>query len=152
MSDPRYRLVIIFLVVLIHLAALLQFNLAADDPAIPPRWRLQVFFLVGLSLAVSVVIPFVHRPGAVWVLLAVEATALVIAGMPMGPAMTVESCLLAALVLTASTFTARWPGTVFSAGVLVLELMLQTPMDIAGARLAAPPTPHFSPSACPAPS
>ena len=141
MSDQRYRLVVIVLLVLIHLAALLQFDLATDSLAIPPQWRLQVFFLVGLSLAVSVVIPFARRHGAVWVLLAVEATALVIAGMPMGPAMTVESCLLVALVLTASTFTARWPGTVFSAGVLALELLLQTPMDIAGTRLAAPSGP-----------
>jgi len=71
----------------------------------------------------------------------VQAAALVIAGMPMGPGLAVESCLLAALVLTASTFTARWPGTVFSAGVLGLELALQMPMDIAGTRLAAPSVP-----------
>ncbi|OHD71086.1 MAG: hypothetical protein A2177_00300 [Spirochaetes bacterium RBG_13_68_11] len=141
MSDSQYRLVILFLAVLVHLAAFLQFDLAADDLAIPPQWRLQVFFLVCLSLAVSVAIPFVHRPGAVWVLLAVEAAALMIAGMPMGPSLTVESCLLATLVLTASSFTARWPGTLFSAGVLALELLLQMPMDIAGARLASPPGP-----------
>lgn len=141
MSDPRYRLIILLLVALIHLAAFFQFDLAADELLLPPRWRLQVFFLVGLSLAVGIAIPFARRHGAVWVLLAVEAAALVIAGMPMGSSLTVESCLLAALVLTASTFTARWPGTLFATGVLALELLLQMPMDIAGARLASPPAP-----------
>ena len=141
MSDPRYRFVVIVLVVLVHLAALLQFALAADGLPIPRQWRVQVFLLAGLSLAVSAAIPFLRRPGAVWALLTVAAAALVIAGMPMGPGLAVESCLLAALVLTASTFTARWPGTVFSAGVLGLELALQMPMDIAGTRLAAPSGP-----------
>jgi signal transduction histidine kinase len=141
MSDSRYRLVILFLAVLIHLAAFLQFDFMADELPIPTQWRLQVFFLVGLSLVVSAAISFVRQPGAVWALLAVEAAALVIAGMPMGPSMTIESYLLAALVLTSSTFTARWPGTLFSAGVLALELVLQMPMDIAGARLASPPGP-----------
>ena len=141
MSYPRYRFVVIFLVVLVHLAAVLQFVLVADELPIPRQWRIQVFFLTGLSLAIAAAIPFLRRPGAVWALLAVEAAALVIAGMPMGPGLTVESCLLAALVLTASTFTARWPGTVFSAGVLGLELALQMPMDIAGTRLAAPSVP-----------
>ena len=141
MSDPRYRFVVIFLIVLVHLAAILQFALVADGLPIPRQWRIQVFFLAGLSLAVSAAIPFIRRPGAVWALLAVEAAALVIAGMPMGPGLAVESCLLAALVLTASTFTNRWPGTVFSAGVLGLELALQMPMDIAGTRLAAPSVP-----------
>jgi signal transduction histidine kinase len=138
MSDRRYRFVIVFLIVLVHLAALLQFDLAVEGLAIPRAWRLQVFFLLGLSLAVSAAIPFARRAGAVWALLATEAAALAIAGMPMGSSLTVESCLLAALVLAASTRAGRWPSTVFSMAVLALELMLQMPMDIAGSRIAPP--------------
>jgi signal transduction histidine kinase len=138
MSDRRYRLVIVFLIVLAHLAAFLQFSLAAEGLAIPRAWRVQVIFLLGLSLAVSTAIPFVRRAGVVWALLATVAAALAIAGLPMGSDLTVESCLLAGLVLTASTFAARWPSTVFSAAVLALELLLQMPLDIAGSRVAPP--------------
>jgi len=138
MRDSRYRLVILLLAVLIHLAAILELELAADGLAISPRWRLQVIFLVGLSLAAAAAVPFARRPGVVWSLLAAETAALVIAGMPMGASLHLESCLLAALVLTASAAVGRWPGTLFSAAALGLVLVLQRPMDMAGSRIEAP--------------
>lgn len=141
MRDSRFRLLILLLAVLIHVAAILEFQFAADELSISLRWRVQVIFLVGLSLAAAAAVPFARRPGVVWSLLATEAAALVIAGMPLGPSLDLESCLLAALILTASAGTGRWPGTVFSAAVLGLVLVLQRPMDMAGSRIEAPSLP-----------
>jgi signal transduction histidine kinase len=141
MRDSRFRFVILVLDVLIHLAAFIEFQFSADGLAIPPTWRPQVLSLGGVSLAASAAVLFVRRPGAAWSLLVVETAALVIAGMPMGAGLAFESCLLAALVLVASSGVGRWPGTVFSAAALGLELLMQRPLDIAGSRIAAPPGP-----------
>ena len=143
MRDSRFRLVILLLAVLIHLAAILELELAADGLALSPRWRLQVIVLVGLSLVAAAAVPFARRPGVVWSLLATETAALVIAGMPMGASLHLESFLLAALVLTASAFVGRWSGTIFSTAALGLVLVLQRPMDMAGSRIEAPSSPEL---------
>lgn len=137
-SDRIYRIIVYILVVIAHAVALVQFRAISPVLALPQKWQLQMYFLIGVSLAAASAIPLLKNTSYIWGLLFIRALMLLVAGMPMGNHMMLEFSLLTALILDATAYTPPWKNAVFSVLLLVMVVAMQRPLMISGNILSAP--------------
>ncbi|MBN2551496.1 MAG: sensor histidine kinase [Spirochaetales bacterium] len=131
-----YRITVYLLTALAHGVAFLQFRSAAQSLFLPPRWHLQMLFLLILSLGISTAILFVKKSALVWGMLCLRALILLIAGMPMGENLMLEFTLVTTLILQTMTHTPLWGNAVFSTLLVVVVVLFQRPISVFGTTLA----------------
>lgn len=136
-TDKLYRPALCSLAALAHGFAFVRIQTLFARLPLPGRWHAQLLFLLALSLALSLLVPFVKREAAVWTALVLEALVFLAVGMPLGDDLSVEFALLLPLVLEATAFVPLAAGFPFAVFVTVLAALLQRPVPVAGGTLAS---------------
>lgn len=135
--DLTYKTTVYILTAIAHAVAFLQFERTAVLLSLPNRWRLQILFLLILSMAIASLIPFLKNVPVIWGMLCTQGLILLIAGMPMGENMMLEFALLTSLILEATTYTPLWANAVFAVAMLVVVVLFQRPISVLGTILGS---------------
>jgi signal transduction histidine kinase len=120
------RWAFVALAITFHLVAGLHFALELPRTDIPPSWIGEFFFLLALSLLTSLGVVFTLRGRTRSMLLALQLGLLVLMAIPEGRSLEIETVLSSLLIIESILLTRTPSNLLFSAGVVVVMVTIQT--------------------------
>ncbi|HEC62587.1 MAG TPA: sensor histidine kinase [bacterium] len=138
MFDRRFRIVVTSLVIVAYLAAFFQFRFIKESLAVPQHWEVQFYFLIVLSLILSLLIPLLRAAYLIWLFLILRGGIIILIGLLQGGDLWVEFFLLSSLIWETFSYAGLVASLFYSLGMIVGTLLLQFPASAWGIKLPAP--------------
>jgi signal transduction histidine kinase len=122
MSKRLIRTIVLVFAMTAHGIAFFQFQQQVITLPLPLEFRSHFVFLLFISLLLALILPFSRNPNLTWLILISRGGILLLANLPLGGYLGVESSLLTTLIIEAYLYTSLRAGSIYSLVLTVLAI------------------------------
>ena len=139
MSQKAFRSLVTTFVTILHVVAILQFQLSIPTLPLPHEWEGQFLFLLAISLFLALLLPFSKSKLTTWLLLGSRVLFMIVIGLPMDGYLNLELTLTTALIIEAFEYLPVRSGICFATALIGVIIGVQfIPITAWGAIMRIP--------------
>lgn len=139
MSQRAFRSLVTIFVTILHVVAIIQFQLSIPTLPLPHEWKGQFLFLLAISLFLALLLPFSKSKLITWLLLGSHVLLMIVIGLPMDGYLNLELTLTTVLIIEAFEYLPFRSGIYFATALIGVIIGVQfIPITAWGAIMRIP--------------
>ena len=139
MSQRAFRSLVTIFVTILHVVAIVQFQLSIPTLPLPHEWKGQFLFLLAISLFFALLLPFSKSKLITWLLLGSHVLLMIVIGLPMDGYLNLELTLTTVLIIEAFEYLPVRSGICFTTASIGVIIGVQfIPITAWGAMMRIP--------------
>ncbi|MGE5606278.1 MAG: sensor histidine kinase [Bacteroidota bacterium] len=125
MPQKAFRSLVTFFVTILHVVAIIQFQLSIPTLPLPHEWKGQFLFLLSISLFLALLLPFSKSKLITWLLLGSRVLLIIVIGLPMDGYLNLELTLTTVLIIEAFEYLPLRSGICFATALIGVIIGVQ---------------------------